>query len=275
MPSQTNTSKHDPELWSPDIAFLLCDAGGLLGERGANLESFGETSIDYDKHNDQQLGGYWGVSEEARRNGAGPAEGHARRAYRVRARWLTQERPHRATHLSYYLGRNRAPSAVSARFGMFAGVAVQQWEARYWRKTGENYSKAIDAARDALSGVLDEIAPFERELRAIEQYRSNDRCSGYVLSQDERRETVARRAELLGDVKPLWSKRDTMLATLADLDRATRTGDPLRALLTACQAGEQGGLMKRAEAAVRAAHRAWNGLESFAAVEAVLDQEAV
>lgn len=269
----TRHGKHtgDPELWSPDLAFFLCDAPGLLGERGAGLEPSGSSSLTFDRHTDQQLGGFWGRTEEARRSGAAPLEGHAARAYRLRARWREQRREHRATHLSHYLGRHQVPATVTARLGLFAGVVVAQFEARYWRKVESQYAKAIDAARDKLEGILAELEPYDDQLRALERQIEHDRQSGYILQRIERKELKELRNATMLEAQPLRTKRSALLVQLADLDRATQTGDPTRALLTACQRGEQPALTTAAERAIRAAHRAWTGVGSVEAAEAILD----
>lgn len=247
----------DRELWSPALAWYLCEAPAALGVRGtiaaviAAVERGGASgSNGYDHHTDQQLA-------------------HVERARRLEAQWRLVPERHQRVLIAYYQGESWRPrddrgeliTVIDSRFGLLGPVVAHLWCLRQQRsretsgrKGREALEKRAAELRAAIAPLADRIGLLEVERRAARRLRSFRRVARAWFQQ------ASVRSELEAGTARLRTLRSELDGVLTELAHATRPGETqtdVLALASACRQGEPQGLRAQAEQAVRRAHKAW------------------
>jgi hypothetical protein len=245
------------ELWNPDIEWLLCGADAALGCRGTTgsvigaIERGGASgSGDGDFVTDTQLG--WGPHRQ----------GDVARFRRLEVMWRRLDAVHQAVLRVHYVERTRAPSVIESRFGILAPVAMLLVASDAADKRVRRGEKDRQEAEREIGEARAKVSKIDGRLRRLVSTREPASKRWWRTSRARFLEVELRRRK---------SQLLELLARQARLESESQ-----RALLV----GERGALeaalkgkgkppveeiRKRADEAVRAAHRAWNDVERAAA----------
>lgn len=258
----------DRELYSSDIAFLLLSADAAMGQRGtlsavvAAIERGGGAgSSQFDHSTDELLGGMWGRDAA---KGELPREGAVARTARCRKRWNALSRQHHETHAAHYLLTIKASGSVRARFAELSGVVILQWCVAHAARRAAG-AKLVDARiAEELRIVRAQLEPIEAEIASSTRHLKVANRWAFPPTNPPTRpfEGLAFQIRaslwfLLQIARPLRSRLDALLAQAANVAAHGSIEHDLKALDGACKDGEPKDLRAPAEAAVRAAHRAW------------------
>ena len=254
--SQSGSTSRDE--WSEDLARLLLSGDAELGacsttgavisaiERGGNSANV----VSSDIFHEQAI------------NRAGSVPWHRAAS----KRWHALPLEHRRTLAAHYLLTGSATASVRGKFGLLAGVVIEQWLAEGAARRVQAAETGRNNAADKLERVYDEIAQWEARLARTQASDGTLPACALPRTAPPTRmvpESAFRaRAAAHTATRALRALRSARDATLAQHATPLVSGSPeadLVALDSLCKSREvKVEFEERARASVRDAHRAWN-----------------
>jgi hypothetical protein len=257
----------DRELWSEDLAWFLLQGDAALGAKGTlgsvvSVVQHGGVSgcTGSSSAHDAMIDRIGGDLVDQRASG-----NHVVRHGRLAKCWHALPIEHRRVLVAHYVGTAAANGTVVWRLGLLAGVAIEQWLTSGAARRARATAMGRSAAADQLEQLYEQLTQWEARADDAEAAIADGLAWAGVpwrLSVPVDPEAAFRGQSALrlatGQLRALRSARDVALALHADPGISGSAVLDLEDLVRRCQAGGLPDLQKRAEDAVRAAHRAWN-----------------